>query len=150
MQANGIEFAPMIYGNCCGIDDLPGSLPDTAKTLLGFNEPNHWCASALLCLGPDALETPSHRALEGCQMLSIACREESGLQPAEAAQLWPKLQAAAQKRNLRLGSPAAAPCGTNCIMNSPFDWWLCPPPRHDKLRASAKCGSTPESIFCSP
>ena len=47
MQANGIDFVPMIYGNCCGIDDLPGSLPDSAKTLLGFNEPNHWCASAL-------------------------------------------------------------------------------------------------------
>ena len=47
MQANKIDFVPMVYGNCCGIDDLPGSLPDTAQTLLGFNEPNHWCASAL-------------------------------------------------------------------------------------------------------
>ena len=52
MQADSVDFVPMIYGDCCGINDLPGSLPDTAKTLLGFNEPNHWCASALLLLGP--------------------------------------------------------------------------------------------------
>ena len=72
-------------------------------------------------------------------MQSTTCRQESGLYPAQAAQLWPKLQAAAQKRNLRLGSPAAAPCGANCIMSSPFEWWLSPPSNHDKLTASTVC-----------
>ena len=34
----------MIFGNCCGLDDLPGGLPENATELLGFNEPDHWCA----------------------------------------------------------------------------------------------------------
>ena len=72
-------------------------------------------------------------------MVSTACRQESGLYPAQAAQLWPKLQAAAQKRGLRLGSPAAAPCGANCIMSSPFEWCLSPPSNHDKPTASTSC-----------
>lgn len=49
-------------------------------------------------------------------------REESGLYPEQAAQMWPKLVAAAQKLNLRLGSPAAAPCGGSCITRNPFEW----------------------------
>ncbi len=49
-------------------------------------------------------------------------REESGLYPEQAAQMWPKLVEAAQKLNLRLGSPAAAPCGANCMMRNPFEW----------------------------
>ena len=49
-------------------------------------------------------------------------REESGLYPEQAAKMWPKLAKAAQKLNLRLGSPSAAPCGANCIMRNPFEW----------------------------
>jgi hypothetical protein len=37
---------PMIYGNCCGLDQLPEGLPPNATVLLGFNEPNHMCAAA--------------------------------------------------------------------------------------------------------
>ncbi len=49
-------------------------------------------------------------------------REESNLSPEAAAALWPKLEAAAEKLGLLLGSPAAAPCGANCVTRSPFDW----------------------------
>lgn len=50
-------------------------------------------------------------------------REESNLTPEAAAQLWPRLQAAAEKLGARLGSPAAAVCGANCNVRNPFDWW---------------------------
>lgn len=40
-QAEGIDFVPMIWGNCCGLEDLPGGLPEKSTVLLGFNEPNH-------------------------------------------------------------------------------------------------------------
>lgn len=40
-QVEDIDFVPMIYGNCCGLEDLPSGLPETATVLLGFNEPNH-------------------------------------------------------------------------------------------------------------
>ena len=33
------------------------------------------------------------------------------------------LHQAAEKYNLRLGAPSAAPCGADCIIPSPFDWW---------------------------
>ena len=35
-----MQFVPMIWGNCCGINE-PDSLPQNATVLLGFNEPNH-------------------------------------------------------------------------------------------------------------
>ena len=54
-----------------------------------------------------------------------ACREESALTPASAAALWPRLEEAAEKLGLALGSPAAAPCGANCVTRSPFDWCVC-------------------------
>lgn len=34
-------FVPMIYGWCCGLNDLPDGLPEGSTELLGFNEPNH-------------------------------------------------------------------------------------------------------------
>eukprot|EP00475_Leptophrys_vorax_P038105 TRINITY_DN665_c0_g4_i1.p1 TRINITY_DN665_c0_g4~~TRINITY_DN665_c0_g4_i1.p1 ORF type:complete len:271 (-),score=62.82 TRINITY_DN665_c0_g4_i1:332-1144(-) len=50
--------------------------------------------------------------------------EQANLTPKEAASLWPTVEAAASKFNLRLGSPAAANCGgTSCITHSPTDWW---------------------------
>ena len=48
LQESGIAFVPMIYGNCCGLDQLPEGLPDNITTILGFNEPNHMCAAAHL------------------------------------------------------------------------------------------------------
>ena len=69
IQANGIDFVPMIYGNCCGIDDLPGSLPDTAKTLLGFNEPNHWCVSLM----PEGMSDAVHLGLSCSTRDQAAC-----------------------------------------------------------------------------
>ncbi len=47
-QAEGVDFVPMIYGNCCGLEDLPGGLPENATVLLGFNEPNHGYAPGQL------------------------------------------------------------------------------------------------------
>jgi hypothetical protein len=43
-QVKDIDFVPMIYGNCCGLEDLPSGLPEDATVLLGFNEPNHGSA----------------------------------------------------------------------------------------------------------
>ncbi|PSC75873.1 neutral sphingomyelinase [Micractinium conductrix] len=37
--------------------------------------------------------------------------------------LWPRLQAAADALGVRLGSPAAAPCGAECLEPDPFQWW---------------------------
>ncbi|BDA43889.1 probable alkali-sensitive linkage protein 1 [Coccomyxa sp. Obi] len=91
MVESGVDFVPMIYGNCCGLDQLPDGLPENTTVLLGFNEPNHM--------------------------------EESNLTPEAAAQLWPRLQAAAEKLGARLGSPAAAVCGAYCNVRNPFDWW---------------------------
>ena len=50
-------------------------------------------------------------------------RQQANLQPEEAAQLWPHLQDAARKHGLRLGTPAAAPCGADCVLQDPFEWW---------------------------
>ncbi len=50
-------------------------------------------------------------------------REQSNLTPEAAAQLWPRLEEAAEKLGTRLGSPSAAVCGANCIERNPFDWW---------------------------
>lgn len=51
--------------------------------------------------------------------------EQANMLPAKAAALWPQLEKAAARWNLRLASPAAAPCGKQCTggLKSPFDWW---------------------------
>ncbi|KAL4444069.1 hypothetical protein ABPG75_011806 [Micractinium tetrahymenae] len=49
-------------------------------------------------------------------------REQAGMTPEEAAALWPQLEALADRLDLRLGSPAAAPCGRDCIVADPFVW----------------------------
>ncbi len=37
--------------------------------------------------------------------------------------LWPYLEAVADKLGLRLGAPAASPCGADCVQPDPFRWW---------------------------
>ncbi len=51
--------------------------------------------------------------------------EQANMLPAKAAALWPQLEKAAKQWNLRIASPAAAPCGKQCTgdLKSPFDWW---------------------------
>ena len=49
--------------------------------------------------------------------------EQANLQPQEAAQLWPYLEAVAHDMGLKLGTPSPAPCGANCVRASPFDWY---------------------------
>ena len=40
-----------------------------------------------------------------------------------AQELWRHLEAVADRLGLRLGAPAAAPCGADCLTPNPFDWW---------------------------
>ncbi|GAB4819910.1 hypothetical protein N2152v2_006956 [Parachlorella kessleri] len=51
---------------------------------------------------------------------------QSEVWPKEAAALWPAIQAAAQARGLKLGSPAVSPCGGNDYIASryadPYKW----------------------------
>ena len=44
-----------------------------------------------------------------------------GLHPT-VQDLWPQLQAVADELGMRLGSPAAAPCGEQCLEPNPFVW----------------------------
>lgn len=50
LQVLGVDFVPMIYGNCCGLEQLPDGLPQNTSALLGFNEPNHMCVTYLATL----------------------------------------------------------------------------------------------------
>jgi hypothetical protein len=47
---------------------------------------------------------------------------QSNLTPAQAAALWPKVEAFAQSRNLQIVSPGVNFCGGNCNETSPYDW----------------------------
>jgi Glycosyl hydrolase catalytic core len=47
---------------------------------------------------------------------------QSNLTPAQAAALWPKVEAFAKSRNLQIVSPGVNYCGGNCNETSPFDW----------------------------
>lgn len=49
--------------------------------------------------------------------------EQANLQPQEAAELWPYLEAVAHDMGLKLGTPSPAPCGADCVRASPFDWY---------------------------
>jgi len=50
-------------------------------------------------------------------------KEQSNLTPQQAASFWFQVQEKIKGLNLRIGSPAPAPCGANCVIASPFDWW---------------------------
>jgi hypothetical protein len=47
---------------------------------------------------------------------------QSNLTPAQAAALWPKVEAFAQSRGLEIVSPALNYCGGNCNETNPFAW----------------------------
>ena len=49
---------------------------------------------------------------------------QSNMSPQESARLWPKVEHLAHKWNIsRIGSPAAAPCGSGCNGGSPIEWF---------------------------
>ena len=79
----------------------------------------------------------AHQICAFAETPSGVSREESGLYPEQAAKLWPKLAGAAQKLGLRLGSPAAAPCGGNCNMRSPFEWYAHSHSHDERAKRSA-------------
>ncbi len=83
----GVDYVPMQWGQTLGngtvtADQLAANIPNTARYLLGFNEPNF-----LL---------------------------QANLTPNQAAALWPVLEEAARRKNLKLVSPALNYCG-NCV-----------------------------------
>jgi len=49
-------------------------------------------------------------------------QQQSNLEPAEAAALWPAMEQVANKMGLRLGTPSPAPCGAQCVRSNPFQW----------------------------
>ena len=51
--------------------------------------------------------------------------------PRQAAELWPQLEAAADRHGLLLGSPSASGCGgPSCLYHSEFDWHAASAPHH--------------------
>lgn len=49
-------------------------------------------------------------------------QQQSNLEPAEAAALWPQMEEIAHSKGLRLGTPSPAPCGADCVRSNPFQW----------------------------
>ena len=49
-------------------------------------------------------------------------QQQSNLEPAEAAALWPQMEKVAHSMGLRLGTPSPAPCGAYCVRRNPFQW----------------------------
>lgn len=49
-------------------------------------------------------------------------QQQSNLEPAEAAALWPVMEQVADSLRLRLGTPSPAPCGAQCVRSNPFQW----------------------------
>lgn len=47
---------------------------------------------------------------------------QSNLTPTQAAALWPRIEAIAKAKNLKIVSPAVNYCGTGCNVASPYDW----------------------------
>lgn len=88
--AQQVEFVPMVWGGQFDVDDLVGRIPDGARYLLGFNEPNFY--------------------------------SQANLTPEEAAALWPQLEEVADRRGLKLVSPALNYCGGGCNEEDPFAW----------------------------
>ena len=50
-------------------------------------------------------------------------QQQSNLEPAEAAALWPQMEKVAHSMGLKLGTPSPAPCGANCVRSNPFQWY---------------------------
>ena len=49
-------------------------------------------------------------------------QQQSNMEPAEAAALWPQMEKIAHSMGLRLGTPSPAPCGASCVRSNPFQW----------------------------
>eukprot|EP00931_Biecheleriopsis_adriatica_P114676 TRINITY_DN90595_c0_g1_i1.p1 TRINITY_DN90595_c0_g1~~TRINITY_DN90595_c0_g1_i1.p1 ORF type:complete len:515 (+),score=85.05 TRINITY_DN90595_c0_g1_i1:61-1605(+) len=76
-RASFAEFVPMVWGRS-ELDTVSEKLPEDARTILGFNEPN--------------------------------MHKQSNMTPSEACSAWPVLEAAAEKRQATLVSPAVNHC----------------------------------------
>jgi hypothetical protein len=112
-----------------GIDGLGAAVQPGSGALLTFNEPNHLLQSGM---------TPAEAAVSGafnssrhlphgfCNLQITHTAEQHVAFPSRSLALqalWPQVEAVADKLGLRLGAPAAAPCGAKCVTPSPFDWW---------------------------
>lgn len=90
----GVEYVPMVWGggnlDSAAADRIASEIPEGARFLLGFNEPNF-----------------------GAQ---------ADLSAAEAAALWPHVEAVADARGLALVSPAVNFCGGDCQETDPFKY----------------------------
>lgn len=104
-----------------GIADLGARIQPGSAVLLSFNEPNHQLQASL---------TPQEAAVSWGRRQAL--RTKCVCSPATVIhrstlpvlqELWPQLEEVADRLGLRLGAPAAAPCGAQCVTPSPFDWW---------------------------
>jgi hypothetical protein len=85
-----VEYVPMVWGPKIKLSDVESQLPDSATTLLGYNEPNFFA--------------------------------QANVSAADAAKQWPTVQAIADKKGLRLVSPAVNYCGGGCFDTDPFSY----------------------------
>ena len=86
----GVEFVPMVWGGSFNVDAVVRDVPQGARFLLGFNEPNF--------------------------------HSQADMTAARAAELWPRIEEIAERRNLALVSPAVNFCGGGCHDTNPFDY----------------------------
>lgn len=68
-SAAGLEFAPMVWGDGFSVNDVVANIPQGAKVLLGFNEPNFFeqadlSASQAAALWPQLEQIAQQRGLE--------------------------------------------------------------------------------------
>lgn len=85
-----VDYVPMVWGPKIKLSDIESQLPDSATTLLGYNEPNFFA--------------------------------QANVSAADAAKQWPTVQAIADKKGLRLVSPAVNYCGGGCFDTDPFSY----------------------------
>lgn len=85
-----VEYVPMIWGAGSDREAAMDDIPDDARALLGFNEPNFG--------------------------------SQADMSAADAAALWPELEAIADAHDLLLVSPAVNFCGGDCQDTDPFDY----------------------------
>jgi hypothetical protein len=86
----GVDFVPMVWGGTFDVATVEEQIPNDARYLLAFNEPNFG--------------------------------SQANLTPAQAAALWPKIEAIAKAKNLKIASPAVNYCGGSCNVTDPFEY----------------------------
>jgi hypothetical protein len=122
-EAEGMRFVPMQWGRW-GIDQLAQHIQPGSKIVLGYNEPNHQLQAnmtpqeAAVRAAASRSGWPSNTKLLCSRPGSRCVSQKPHAQSMQA--LWPQLQAVADKLELLLGSPAAAPCGASCVTPNPF------------------------------